>query len=331
LTALYVTSLTEGAGKTTICAGLAKQLLSNGKKVGFLKPTIAKEVEGGDSDALFMRQILGLDEPVDNICPVISGQNNVASMVRRVYDGISSDKDVVIVEGMCERNIVEALDAKVIIVEDYSKGSEGSEAKFDDAYKDLGEYLLGVVLNKVPLGRLEKGYDEFSSQFSKAGVTMLGALPEDRILFTLSVGELAEHLQGEILNSVEKSQELVENFMLGAMTVDPGPEYFSRKANKAVVVKGERADMQMAALETAVRCLILSGNIAPIPAVRYRAKDKNIPIIVVKSDTTTAVMAIEEALDRAKLNQAKKLPRLTEIMEKRLNFQNLYQELSLAS
>ena len=328
MTALYVTSLTEGAGKTTICAGLAKQLLSNGKKVGFLKPTIAKEVEGGDSDALFMRQVLGLDEPVDNICPVISGQGNVASMVKEAYDRVSSGKDVVIVEGVCERGIIESLGAKVIIVRDYSKEPE---AKFDNAYKDLEKYLLGAVLNKVPLGRLEKGYDEFSSQFSEAGVTMLGALPEDRILFTLSVGELSEHLQGEILNSVEKSQELVENFMLGAMTVDPGSEYFSRKANKAVVVKGERADMQMAALETAVRCLILSGNIAPIPAVRYRAKDKDIPIIVAKSDTTTTVMAIEEALDRAKLNQVKKLPRLTEIMEKRLNVQNLYQELGLAS
>jgi len=328
LTALYVTSLTEGAGKTTICAGLAKQLLSNGKKVGFLKPTIAKEVEGGDSDALFMRQVLGLDEPVDNICPVISGQGNVASMVKEAYDRVSSGKDVVIVEGVCERGIIESLGAKVIIVRDYSKEPE---AKFDNAYKDLEKYLLGAVLNKVPLGRLEKGYDEFSSQFSEAGVTMLGALPEDRILFTLSVGELSEHLQGEILNSVEKSQELVENFMLGAMTVDPGSEYFSRKANKAVVVKGERADMQMAALETAVRCLILSGNIAPIPAVRYRAEDKDIPIIVAKSDTSTAVMAIEEALDRAKLNQVKKLPRLTEIMEKRLNVQNLYQELGLAS
>jgi BioD-like phosphotransacetylase family protein len=232
------------------------------------------------------------------------------------------------VEGMYERSIVEPLNAKVIIVEDYSKGPA---AKSDDAYKQLGEYLLGVVLNKVPLGRLEKGEDKFSSQFSEAGVTMLGALPEDRILFTLSVGELAEYLRGEILNSVEKSQELVENFMLGAMTVDPGPEYFSRKANKAVVVKGERADMQMAALETAVRCLILSGDIAPIPAVRYRAKDKNVPIIVVESDTTTTVLAIEEALGKAKLNQAKKLPRLTEIMEKRFSFQSMYRELGLAS
>jgi len=328
LTALYVTSLTEGAGKTTVCIGLAKHLLGNGKKVGFLKPIIAEGVEGGDSDASFMKQVLGLDESVDNIYPVISGQNNVTSSAKKAYGRISSGKDVVIVEGMCERSIVEAMDAKAIIVEDFSKEPK---TKLGNGYKNLGEYLLGVVLNKVPLSRLERGYDELSSQVSEAGTTVLAALPEDRILFTLSVGELAEHLQGEILNSAEKSQELVENFMLGAMTVDPGPEYFGRKANKAVVVKGERADMQIAALETAVKCLILSGNIAPIPAVQHRAKDKNIPIIVVKSDTMVTVMAIEEALGSTKLNQAKKLPRLAEIMEKHFNCQSIYQGLGLAS
>lgn len=327
MTALYVTSLVERAGKTTICTGLANHLLSGGKKVGFLKPIIAKEVEGSDSDAFFMKQVLSLDEPLDNICPVISGQDNMASKVRKAYDRVSPGRDVVIVEGVCERSIIEALDAKTIIVEDYSKEPK---AKLGNGYKDLGEYLLGVVVNKVPPGRLERVYDEVSSQFSKAGKNILGVLPEDRILFTLSVGELAEYLQGEILNSAEKSGELVENFMLGAMTVDPGPEYFGRKANKAVVVKGGRPDMQMAALETSVRCLILSGNIAPIPAVQHRAKEKNVPIIVVESDTMTTVTAIEKALDRTRLDQAKKLAKLTEIMEEHFNFQKVYQELGLA-
>ena len=326
MTALYVTSLAEGVGKTTICAGLAQHLLSSGKKVGFLKPIIAEEVTGSDSDALFMKQILGLDEPVDSICPVISGQDNVANKIRKAYDGVSQGKDVVIVEGVCERSIVEALDAKTIIVEDYS---QEPKAKLVNDYRDLGQYSLGVVLNKVPLSRLDSLSTD--SQFSEAGITILGALPEDRILFTLSMGELVECLQGELVNGAEKSEELVENFMLGAMTVDPGPEYFGRKANKAVVVKGGRPDMQMAALETSVRCLILSGNIAPIPAIRHRAKEKNVPIIVVKSDTMTTVMAIEDALAKTRFNQAKKLPKLTELMEKHFSFQTVYQELGLAS
>jgi len=328
LTALYITSLAEGVGKTTICAGLAKHLLSSGQKVGFFKPIIAKEAEGGASDALFMKQILSLDEPVDSICPVISGQDKVVNKIREAYDRISRGKDVVIVEGVCERSIVEALDARAIIVEGYSK--ELSQARLENSYQDWGEYLLGIVLNKVPRSRVESVSSELSAQFGEAGIKILGVLPEDRVLFTISVGELARHLQGEMLNCAEKSEELVENLMLGAMAVDPGSEYFGRKTNKAVVVRGERPDMQIATLETSMRCLILSGNTAPIPAVRYRAEDKSVPIIVVKSDTASTVMAIENALDKARFNQEKKLPRLTEIMEKHFSFQMVYQEMGLA-
>ena len=329
MTALYVTSLAEGVGKTTICAGLAKHLLSNGQKVGFFKPILAKEAEGSDSDALFIKQILSLDEPVDSICPVIGGQDKVVHKIREAYDRISRGKDVVIVEGMCDRSIVEALDARAIIVEGYSK--ELSQARPKNNYQDWGEYLLGIVLNKVPPSRVESVRNEITSQRGGAGINILGVLPEDRVLFTISVGELADHLQGEILNCAEKSGELVESLMLGAMTVDPGPEYFGRKANKAVVVRGDRPDMQIAALETSTKCLILSGNTAPIPAVRYRAEDKDVPIIVVKSDTASTVMAIEDALNKARFNQERKLPKLTEVMEKHFSFQMVYQGLGLAS
>lgn len=329
MAALYVTSLAEGVGKTTICAGLAKHLLSNGQKVGFLKPILAKEAEGSVSDALIIKQILSLDEPLDSICPVISGQDKVVNRIREAYDQVSRGKDVVIVEGVCERSIVEALDARAIIVEGYSR--ELSQVKLNNSYRDWGEYLLGIVLNKVPRSQVESVRNEITSQRGGDGIKILGVLPEDRVLFALSVGELAEHLQGEILNCAEKSGELVENLMLGAMTVDPGPEYFGRKTNKAVVVRGERPDMQIAALETSMRCLILSGNTTPIPAVRYRAEDKNVPIIVVKSDTMATVMAIENALNKARFNQEKKLPKLTEIMEKHFSFQTVYQGLGLAS
>lgn len=329
MVALYVTSSAGAAGKTTICAGLGKHLLDNGQKVGFFKPIMVDNspTEGIDNDALFMKQILKLDEPVDRICPVISGQGNLADQVKEACAQVFPAKDVVIVEGVLERSLVEALGARVIIVEDYSR--EVSEAKFSNGYHDLGKYLLGVVLNKVPGSQLDGVRGELSSRFGAAGLNILGVLPEDRTLFTLSIGELAEHLQGKILNCAEKSVELVENFMLGAMTIDSGLAYFGRKANKAVVVSGRRPDVQMAALETSVRCLILSGNIAPTPTVQHRAEDKKVPIVVVESDTIATVAAIEDALNKTRFNQEKKLPKLTEIMGKRFNFLAVYQGLGL--
>jgi len=335
LVALYVISSERAVGKTAICAGVGKHLLRDGKKVGFFKPIIADTknlpIEGIDSDAVFMKHIFALEEAVDCLCPVISDQNNLVNSIKEAYAKVSPGKDVVIVESINEQSqasyvIVEALDAKVIIVEGYSQDLP----KAKNSYKDFGEYLLGVVLNKVPRSQLEYVRNELSTQFGEAGVNILGVLPEDRALISLTVGELAEHIQGEILNSAEKSLELVENFMLGAMCLDPGPEYFGRKANKAVVVSGERPDMQLAALETSIRCLVLSGNTVPLPAVLYGAEDKSIPIISAKGDTIATVTSVEDALGKTRFNQEKKLPKLTEIVEQHFNFQALYQGLSLA-
>jgi len=338
LVALYVTSLEAAAGKTIVCAGLSKHLQGDGRKVGFFKLAIADgeglPVAGLDSDAVFMKHILPLEESLDALCPVISDHDNLENKIREAYAKVSSGKDVVIVEGMCEQSqtsyrIAAALDARVIIVEGYSK--ELLKGKNGDSYKEFAEHLLGVVLNKVPRSRVEHVRGEKVTRFEETGISVLGVLPEDRALFTLTIGELAEHLHGEILNCTERSAELVENFMLGAMCVDPGPAYFGRKANKAVVLRIERPDMQLAALETSTKCLILSGNTAPVPAVLYRAKAKNIPIILVKREPVDIVTGIEGALARVRFNQEKKLLGLTDIMESCFNFQAMYSELGLAN
>ncbi|MFC2014314.1 AAA family ATPase, partial [Chloroflexota bacterium] len=343
LVALYITSSESSVGKTAICAGLGKYLLDDGKKVGFLKPIItdSKNLSPGsaDSDAVFMKQIFALDEPLGLLCPVITEKDNLVNKIRDTYERVSSGKDVVIVEGVCglgsdtilERAsyaMAEALCAKVIIVERYS--SYLSQGTFADIYKEFGDFLFGVVLNEVPKARSEQVHKETSAQDGGAGVNILGILPEDRALFALTVAELAQDIQGDILNNAEKSDELIENFMLGAKQVDPGPEYYGRKINKAVVVRSERPDMQMAALETPTKCLVVSGDVPLTPGVLYQAEVKNIPVISARADISSIATSIEDALDKSKFNQEKKLRKLGEIMKQFFDFQSLYKGLGLA-
>ena len=158
----------------------------------------------------------------------------------------------------------------------------------------------------------------------------MGVLPEDRLLFTLTIGELADCAQGEILNSAEKSDELVENFMLGAMIVGYGPEYFGRKTNKAVIVRAERHDMQLAAPETSAKCLVLCGNVAPIPPVLRQAEEKGIPVILTRHDTATTITIIEDALAKTRFHQRQKLAKLSEIMVRYFDFPLFYSGLSIA-
>jgi BioD-like phosphotransacetylase family protein len=325
LVALFVTSPEKGSGKTAVCAGLGKHLQSAGKKVGYFKPVIggSGKSAGADSDAEFMKSILSLSEAADLLSPAIGGKGNLTGRVKEAFNRVYQGKDVVIIEGYPEQykagsDIAKALNARVLVVEAYS----GKPAKKADSYKGLGNLLLGVVLNKVPESRMEQARSE-------AGANVLGILPEDRVLFALTIGEIAGRIQGEVLRGAEQSAELVENIMLGALTVDHGPDYFGRKDNKMVVLRSDRPDMQMAAMETSTRCLVVTGDTPLKPVVLDRAEEKGMPIIVTKDDVSTVIDNIEGALGRDKLSQVNKVARLAEVMEKNLDFQRIYKGLGL--
>ncbi len=325
---LCITSAEAGAGKTLVGAGLAQRLLGDNRKVGFLKPLITDNGEAmkadNRADAIFMKELLSLAEGLDDLSPAISGRSNLAGGLNEAHARVARDKAVVIIEGpSIERApaVAEALNARVIVVEDYTAGRH--QAGNAGAYPDFGERLLGVVLNKVPRCRLE-------AVAAEAGGKWLGIIPEDRTLYTLTVGELAECVRGEIINAAGKSGELVENVMLGAMVVGYGPDYFGRMDNKAAIIRAGRHDMQLAALETSLRCLLLCGQDAPIPTVLHRAQEQQVPVIVTGLDVASAVGSIEEALSRNRFHQAQKLSRLGDIVGQHLNFTALYQGLGLA-
>ncbi len=309
MVALYVVSVERAAGKTAICAGLGRYLLGEGKKVGYLKPT-ASEESGAEGDVAFMKQVLGLSDVV-NAPDVFQGRDVV--LVEAMLGSSADDAVSQVTYGAARE-----MKAKAIVVEAYS----GQASDYIDSYKGFGESLLGVVLNKVPESQLKSMQDAASKQFGAAGIDVLGVLPEDRALFAITVGELADSIQGEILNNAEKSAELVENFMLGAMVVDSGLDYFRRKSNKVAVVRGDRPDMQLAALETSTRCLVLSSsNQPPTYGVLEKAENRGIPIISTENTASDIITDIEGALSRARFNQEKKLPKLTEIVKQHLNLQ----------
>jgi BioD-like phosphotransacetylase family protein len=330
MTALYVTSLSENAGKTMLCVGLGKSWQGSGKKVGYFKPRISNtgSQSENDKDAAFAKQVLALQEPVEVLSPVISTQGDITGAVKRVYAQIAQGKDIILVDGQslnASGPMVDALDARVLVIHDYSAPLSASLPE----YKKLSMRLSGVVLNKVPRRKIAEIQTSATSELSDQDVNFLGAIPEDRVLMGLTVAELAELLQGKILNNSEKSNELVENIMLGAMTFDSGPEYFGRKNDKAVILKGERPDMQMAALQTSTRCIVLSGGSAPLPVVAQQATSKKIPLISAPGDVQFLITIIEKSINQIKFSQERKLPQLMAILSQNLDLKPVYQELGL--
>ena len=98
----------------------------------------------------------------------------------------------------------------------------------------------------------------------------LEALGEGRYL-RVQVGREA---LPELLAQPEKRDELIEHLVVGAMSVEQAlPRIRRIPGTKAVITGGDRADMQLVALETATKCLVLTGHLRPVPEVLRRAEE----------------------------------------------------------
>ena len=87
--------------------------------------------------------------------------------------------------------------------------------------------------------------------------------------------------------------------------------------------------MQLAALETSTRCLILTGGQHPSTVVLNRACEVGVPIVVVEPDTLSTVRTVEQIFGRTYLRQEKKSAHFGNILEERFDFERLYSILGL--
>jgi BioD-like phosphotransacetylase family protein len=91
--------------------------------------------------------------------------------------------------------------------------------------------------------------------------------------------DLAHGLKGRIVAGNERADCAVSNFFVGATQPDSFLLSMKGRQDCAVVLEGDRPDLQLLALACDAGCVILSGNIAPIEMVRSKAEEKNTALI----------------------------------------------------
>lgn len=353
---LYIVSTTPYAGKSALCVGLGKRFQREGYRIGYSRPVMTTKTAIGecmiDEDASWMIKTLGLVDPVPAIWPVCLDAPAVESVLRGqgedypklvmdAFQKVSRDKDIVLLEGgsRCSQGIgvglsadriSDMLDAKVLLV---AKFDVSTMIVVDDLLANkaqLGEHMMGVVLNAVDRQRLDFVQELVVPFLEKHNIPVFAVLPLERIFSSVTVGELVEALGGEIICRPDLANELVENVMIGAMSVDSALSFFRRKLNKAVITGGDRPDIQLAALETSTKCLILTGNVRPNPLIVARAEDAGVAIILVKHDTMATVQVSESTFSRTRFHQEKKIARFERMLAEHFDFARLYRELGLA-
>lgn len=341
--ALYVISLGEAAGKSTLCAGIGRHLLTRGHKIGYLRPVAA--AAGKDNalaDAAFFIKVFKLAEPAEALCPLImqpaelatalaDPKSQASQKLAASYAQAAGGKDAMLLEGpdgllgggelaRAAAQAARLLKASVIAIHRYRDDLEKSCQLLTSTF---GDALLGVVMNMVPAARLEAVRRSEAVHLANRGIKVLGVLPQERGLATISCAELASSLEAEILNPADSLGGLVENVMLGASMVDHGYLYYQQRSNKAVIARADRADMQLAALRTPTRCLVLSGEGKPHPGTLHESKENGVSLIQTKQDIPAILSHIEASLSRARFRQESKLAYIEKLLQDNFDFASL--------
>lgn len=319
---LLVCSLESAAGKTAVCVGLARRFTKDGLRVGYIKAITAGGVS--DPDALFVKDVLSLPDPPGTLAPV-SARSRAASPVQlltRAASQVAGHSDVLLVEGgdslaegahvgLSGPQVARTLDAKALLVLRYRVDLLDSAVV---AGITFGPHLAGAIVNNIPPSQIGKAREGLRPALESAGIPVLGMVPQDRVLFGVSVREIAERLGGDVVAGESGLDELVERLMIGAMSVDGAAVYFRKHPNKAVVTGGDRPDVQLAALATPTRCLVLTGGFAVDHAVLRTADEHGVPVIVTKRDTLSAVETMNELFHTSRFHQKAKVSRLESLV-----------------
>jgi len=312
MTTLLVVATQPGAGKTTLCVGLGSLLLQDGAQPAYRRLRWAGDADlQPEADARFIAGLFG----VSGACTEVprDGEPSVASLPGV---GPGGEGDTLLVEapgGLFEEGVAawlspvaEALDARVLVVGRFCNALR--PAKLTPLLAPLRQRLAGLVINAVPSERRGWVGATLAPEFERAGIAVLGQIPLDRTMLSLTVGELAQAIDGNILCCDQRSDELLLHYLIGGRSWDPATPYLRRQSGFAFITRGDLQDVLLAATAAATtRSLVLTHGVAPSIAIRYRAEEAEIPIVLTPHDTVETMRRIDAALLRLRFSHSQKI------------------------
>jgi BioD-like phosphotransacetylase family protein len=340
---IYIGSSSEFSGKSLVAIGLGLKMKAQGLTVGYIKP-FAKSLDAATHS---IKEILDLKESIEYICPVILTHDlfmhamkgkvkaidkEISSAFKRVAKG----KDMVLIGGAGNLmdggmlgasgiKMAKLLKAKILLVERY-KDSSTIDAILS-AKEYFGKNFKGVVLNFVPHEGVDYVKKNIAPFLKNKNIDVFGIFPEEPLLNSISVDEARDALNGDIICAKEKTGALIEHLSIGALDVDSAMRYFRKTPNKAVITGAHRTDIQLAALETSTRCLILTGGQMPNNIIIGKAEMSGVPIMIVRDDTLTTIEMIERAIAILHLSGSGKIEKAREMFDRYFDYEMFMKKL----
>lgn len=344
---ILLTSTDESTGKTAIALALARLADERGVTTGYMKPkgtrlrsNVGKTL---DEDPLLARELLDLDAEVQDLEPIVYSQTLIEDALRgqvdpeelrerivESYRDLATDRELLVIDGgsrlsmggiigLTDRDVAELLDARVVLIAHYDEPGDVDDLLA--ATGQLGEDTVeGVLFNGVSDDAFDAVRTDVIPFLEERGIPILGAIPHERELAGITVGDLADELGARVLTAEAPLDGLLERVTVGAMGPEAALGQFRRTRAAAMITGGDRPEIQTTALQASgVTCLLLTGGHDPPQAVLGRAEEAGVPVLLVPTDTITTVDRAEAAIDSGPTRSAETVERMGSLLRDRLD------------
>jgi BioD-like phosphotransacetylase family protein len=118
--------------------------------------------------------------------------------------------------------------------------------------------------------------------------------------------------------------------MAWGFSLDPGELTFRLRPDNALVVRGDRPDIQMSALATSMTCIICTEGLKPLEYIMHEAEDEGTVLLLVEPDTLDVMDRLGSIQSRARFDHPRKLARFVELLEAHVNVPAIEKALEIA-
>jgi BioD-like phosphotransacetylase family protein len=328
---VYLAATGQNRGKTTVSLGVLDGFRRRGLSTGFLKPvgqrTIIEDGVPADEDAVLMKHVFGLREPLGQMSPVhiprgftqtyIEGGfvEDLPARIRAAHAAFVPSRDILLIEGtghagvgavigLSNATVAAMLGAPAVIVSEGGVGRPIDEIVLNASlFEHHGVRVAGAIVNKVDLDAKPGLARTLERGLARHGIPLLGVLPYRPLLSNPTLAMVLEGVHGETIHAGPDLDQVIGGVAIGAME----PEHMLQRIGprSLVIVPGDRDDV-VAAIVGARRDgsdrgegaigLVLTGGYRPADRVLDAIREADMFATLVPEDTYKVASEIHDLL-----------------------------------
>jgi BioD-like phosphotransacetylase family protein len=345
---VYLAATGQNRGKTTVSLGVLDGFHRRGLSTGFLKPvgqrTIIEDGVPADEDAVLMRQVFGLQEPLTQMSPVHIPRGFTQAYIEgavvedlpaliRVAHAAFTNRDILLIEGtghagvgavlgLSNAAVAAMLGAPAVIVSEGGVGRPIDEIVLNASlFEHHGVKVAGAIVNKVDLDAKPGLARTLERGLARHGIPLLGVLPYRPILSNPTLAMVLEGVHGETIHPGPDLDEVIGGIAIGAME----PAMPSGSGRSLVIVPGD-GDVIRAIVEpdgtdpggTGALGLVLTGGYRPDRVVLDAIRAADLFATLVPEDTYQVASELHDLLVKTHPADAGKIAEIKALLWKYL-------------